>query len=264
LVILFVTSCQKQMSSDKINGKTADGSSKGADKKIDICHKGQMISISQNAWPAHQAHGDVTGNCSPALPVLTTTICNQTWMVKNLDVDHYRNGDHIPQVTDPTAWASLTTGAWCYYFNDASYGPVYGKLYNWYAVNDPRGLAPAGWHVPSYEEWESLINCLGGEYVAGGKLKETGTTHWLYPNVGATNETGFTALPGNIRFPTGGFSPSTTTPFLGISGDWWTSSEYVFNSIVYARHKYIVSHSGSVQNAADVKNYGFSVRCIKD
>jgi len=234
--------------------------------KIQVCHRdpkdgtSHTITINANALPAHLAHGDLPGAC----PVATTTICDQTWMVKNLDVDQYRNGDPIPQVTDPAAWAALTTGAWCYYFNDPANGATYGKLYNWYAVNDPRGLAPAGWHVPTLDEWETLVSCLGGEFIAGGKLKEIGTTHWLDPNTGATNETGFTALPGNIRQITGAFSPSTSTPFLGVFGDWWTTSEYNFNGLIYASHKYIVNFSGSVQNAADDKGYGFSVRCVRN
>jgi hypothetical protein len=130
--------------------------------KIQVCHRDQKegsshtITISANALPAHLAHGDSPGGC----PIATTTICDQTWMVKNLDVDHYRNGDPIPQVTDPAAWAALTTGAWCYYYNDPAIGAIYGKLYNWYAVNDPRGLAPVGWHIPTEPEWITLVNCL--------------------------------------------------------------------------------------------------------
>ena len=98
------------------------------------------------------------------------------------------------------AWATLTTGAYCYYNNDsATYAATYGKLYNWYAVNDPRGLAPAGWHVPSDAEWTELINCLGGEDVAGGKMKAVSAL-WYSPNTGATNSSGFTGLPGGYRF----------------------------------------------------------------
>ena len=260
LLIIFFTACQKQISPDKVPGKIRDVSAKSAAKKMDICHKGHMISINSNAWPEHQAHGDLPGNCSTNF----TTICNQTWMVKNLDVDHYKNGDPIPQVTDPTEWAALTTGAWCYYFNDPANGPTYGKLYNWYAVNDPRGLAPPGWHVPTNSEWETLINCLGGEEIAGGKLKEIGTTHWLEPNIGATNESGFTALPGNIRLNTGEFTPSSNTPYLGVFADFWTSSEFIFNSMIYASHQVIIFNFPGIQHGADDKAYGLSVRCVKD
>ena len=260
LAIVFTTACQKEITPNKVSDKIDDVSAKVASGKIDICHKGHMISINQSSWPDHQAHGDLLGNCSA---VLSTTICDQTWMVKNLDVDHYRNGDPIPQVTDPDAWAALTTGAWCYYFNDPANGAIYGKLYNWYAVNDPRGLAPTGWHVPTDAEWVTLVNCLGGEYIAGGKLKEIGTTHWLDPNIEATNETGFTALPGNRRSNTGQFDPSSASPFLGVFGFWWTTTEYSINSN-YALEKYIVYFSGSVQYGADDKAWGNSVRCVRD
>ena len=96
-------------------------------------------------------------------------ISNQLWTLKNLDEITYRNGDIIPHITDSVKWAGLTTGAWCYYNNDPNNNSTYGKLYNWYAVNDPRGLAPEGWHIPSKDEWTSLINFLGGDAAAGGK-----------------------------------------------------------------------------------------------
>jgi uncharacterized protein (TIGR02145 family) len=126
----------------------------------------------------------------------TVTIGTQVWMVENLKTTKYRNGDPIPNVTG-NAWAALTTGAYCWYNNDAAtYKATYGALYNWYAVADSRNIAPTGWHVPTDAEWTTLTTFLGGESVAGGKLKETGTNHWTSPNTGATNETGFTALPG--------------------------------------------------------------------
>jgi uncharacterized protein (TIGR02145 family) len=121
--------------------------------------------------------GQIDENCIPSV-----TICNQVWMLKNLVVTTYRDGTPIPEVTDPTEWDLLTTGAWCYYNNDPANGTVYGKLYNWYAVTDPRGLPPNGWHIPTDEEWVTLETCLGGVSVAGGKMKEMGTAHWLSPN----------------------------------------------------------------------------------
>jgi len=135
-------------------------------------------------------------------------IGTQKWMTRNLDVSRYRNGDLIPHVTNPAKWDTLTTGAWCYYNNDSANGAIYGKLYNWYAVNDPRGLAPTGWHIPSDAEWDTLSIHLGNN--AGGKLKDTGTIEagtglWYAPNKGATNRTGFTGLPGASRYGTGGF-----------------------------------------------------------
>jgi len=132
----------------------------------------------------------------------TVKIGTQIWTAENLKVTHYRNGDPIPNVTDNTEWSNLTTGAYCNYNNDPTNAITYGKLYNWYAVADSRNLAPIGWHVPSDAEWQTLVNYLGGEEVAGGKMKEAGTEHWASPNTGATNESGFSALPGGMRSDT--------------------------------------------------------------
>ena len=137
----------------------------------------------------------------------TVKIGDQWWMAENLKVTCYRNGDAIPNITDGTTWASLSTGAYCEYNNDINNVATYGRLYNWYAVTDSRNIAPAGWHVPSDAEWKQLEMYLGmsqSEADAtgwrgtdeGGKLKEVGTMHWNSPNTGATNESGFTALPG--------------------------------------------------------------------
>jgi len=119
------------------------------------------------------------------------------WMVKNLDTDTYQNGDPIPNVI--SGWSGLTTGAYCYYDNDSTNGNVYGKLYNRYAVLDSRNIAPLGWRVATGTDWRSMILYMGGDGVAGGKLKETGFEHWNSPNTGATNQYGFTALPGGSR-----------------------------------------------------------------
>ena len=188
-----------------------------------------------------------------ALP--TIVIGTQQWMEKNLDVLTYRNGDIIPQVTDPTAWAALTTGAWCYYNNDVANGAIYGKLYNWYAVNDPRGLAPTGWHVPTDDEWTTLSNTLGGDAVAGGKMKVAGTTRWTTPNTGATNESGFAGLPGGFR--------STSGPFFGVGdgGFWWSSTE---TNTPNAWGRVLFYFSGDIGRDGYSKEGGFSVRCLRD
>jgi len=189
-----------------------------------------------------------------ATPVLT--ICCQSWMTKNLDVDKYRNGDPIPKVTDLTAWAALTTGAYCYYNNDSTtYAATYGKLYNWYAVNDPRGLAPEGWHIPTDFEWTTLGNCLGGATVAGGAMKETGTTHWLTPNTGANNSSGFAGLPGGTRNSSGKFFD------VGILGYWWSSTED-YTSVAW--YRYLHYGNGDIYRYYDYKQFGFSVRCLRD
>ena len=196
---------------------------------------------------------DIDGNKYP-----TVKICDQIWMAKNLDVAHYRNGDIIPQVTDPTEWANLTTGAWCWYNNESSNGAVYGRLYNWYAVNDPRGLAPEGWHVPSDGEWDTLVNCLGGANIAGGKMKTTGTALWNIPNSGATNSSGFNALPGGYHNP-----PGEPLIFDNIRnyGVWWSRTE----SLLRAHGYYVNNFSESLTYVDNLgKREGFSVRCIKD
>lgn len=195
------------------------------------------------------------GNNTTSFP--TVTICSQVWMTKNLDVTTYRNGDAIPHVTDSTQWANLTTGAWCYYNNDAANGPIYGKLYNWYAVNDVRGLAPAGYHVPSDAEWTNLASCLGGFPAAGEAMKEAGFMHWLDPNNGLvnTNSSGFTALPGGFRDIDGKFRN------IGGFGYWWSSEEDV---TPFARNRQLHYNDSRLFSSAYREATGFSVRCLRD
>ena len=185
----------------------------------------------------------------------SVTIGTQKWMIVNLDIETYRNGDIIPQVTDPTVWATLTTGAWCYQNNDAANGVKYGKLYNWYAVNDSRGFAPQGWHIPTDAEWQTLRTFLGGSAVAGGKLKAVGTLYWKSPNANATNETGFSGLPGGIRGGNG------TLGDYGNEGYWWSASQ---SNFTYVWSYFMNANSGSLERYSYNKKFGFSVRCIKD
>ena len=180
-------------------------------------------------------------------------IGTQYWMDKNLELTTYRNGDTIPYVTNPTAWAALFTGAWCYYNNDPSSG--YGKLYNWYAVTDARGLAPQGWHIPTDAEWTTLSTLLGGTSAAGGKMKTTGTTRWTSPNTGATNESGFAGLPGGYRNGNGSFG------YVGSYGIWWSSTESSTNN---AWDRFLYSEVYLLDRFNDSKLYGFSVRCLRD
>ena len=190
----------------------------------------------------------------------TVTIGSQTWMQKNLNICKYRNGDDIPQVQDPTEWASLTTGAWCYYGNISTYGATYGKLYNWYAINDPRGFAPQGYHVPSDAEWTIMTTFLGGETdpLVGNKMKAIGWDQ-LYTNPPppkANNSSGFTGLPGGIRSYGGTFS--------GVSnaGSWWSSTEYENYSVsAWARG---LTERSFVLRSSSGKTLGLSVRCVKD
>jgi uncharacterized protein (TIGR02145 family) len=183
------------------------------------------------------------------------TIGTQCWTQTNLNVSKYRNGDLIPQVTDPLQWDGLTTGAWCYYNNDPATAQIYGKLYNWYAVNDPRGLAPVGFHIPTDAEWTTLTTYLGGLSVAGGKMKETGTVHWQSPNTGATNSSGFTSLPGGQRRPNGEFA------YLETMGCYWTASEI---DATHAWLRYLYHIYNLVYGGVDPNTLGLSVRCLKD
>lgn len=192
---------------------------------------------------------DIDGHIYPIVK-----ICDQTWMAKNLDVARYRNGDIIPQVTNPAEWANLTTGAWCWYNNNSANGAIYGRLYNWFAVNDPRGLAPTGWHVSSDAEWDKLANCLGGADIAGGKIKEAGTSHWNTPNLGATNSSGFNALPAGYT--------SGNWLYMGEQAWWWTSTKYPCCSSAMARYSWNNNTSCYKVNI-DYKS-SFSVRCVKD
>jgi uncharacterized protein (TIGR02145 family) len=180
------------------------------------------------------------------------TIGTQTWSSKNLDVSTYRNGDTIPQVQDANAWRRLTTGAWCYYKNKTANGTIYGKLYNWYAVNDPRGLAPKGYHVPTDTEWTTLITYLGGQDVAGTKMKST--SGWN-GNGNGTNISGFSALPGGC-FCGGTFDD------IGSYGYWWCSAKDDAN-VAWVR--LMVSGFGFVYGLPNYsKGCGFSVRCVRD
>jgi len=185
----------------------------------------------------------------------TVKIGNQVWMAENLKVTHYRNGDPIPNVTNNTQWSGLTTGAYCNYDNDPNNAITYGRLYNWYAVAESRNLAPIGWHVPSDTEWQILIDYLGGAAVAGGKLKESGTTRWISPNTGATNESGFTALPGGYRDSNSGFND------LGNDTDFWSSTEGNSDS---AWSRELLYNLASIYRFISSRRYGFSVRLVRD
>ena len=194
----------------------------------------------------------------------TTTIGTQVWTTKNLDVATYSDGTVIPQVADPTAWAALTTGAWCYYNNDSANGTTYGKLYNWYAVagihdtdlNTPnKKLAPTGYHIPSDAEWTTLTTYLEGESVAGGKMKATGTSLWNTPNAVATNSSGFSGLPGGYRGNVGTFD------YIGGTGNWWSSSA---SNTPNAWYRYLHYDDGGAFRNDLNKGDGFSVRCLRD
>jgi uncharacterized protein (TIGR02145 family) len=184
----------------------------------------------------------------------TIQIGTQVWMAANLKTTKYRNGDAITNVTDNTTWQNANFGAWCLYDNNSNFDNPYGKLYNWFALKDSRGLCPTGWHVPNSTEFTVLITLLGGNSIAGGKLKESGTDHWLNPNLGATNESYFNALPAGSRGPTlgNGF-------FSGIYEitRFWTSE----NTPTFLL---MLNTSAGLGFDFNSQTSGYSVRCIKD
>jgi len=185
----------------------------------------------------------------------TVTIGSQVWLVQNLKTTRYNDGTSIPYVTDNATWIGLSTNAYSWYNNDAANKATYGALYNWYTVNSGK-LCPAGWHVPTDAEWTILTVYLGGDIVAGGKLKETGTTHWLSPNTGATNESGFTALPGGCR---GNINGSFF--YIANDGYWWSSTESSAGISLYKLLEY--NYPGAAGGGYS-KVMGLSVRCVRD
>jgi uncharacterized protein (TIGR02145 family) len=200
----------------------------------------------------------------------SVVINGKEWMRRNLNVSKYKNGDVIPQVTDVAQWDALTTGAWCYYENDTANGPIYGKLYNWYAINDSRGLAPTGWHIATDAEWTSLTDFLGGANVAGKKLKDnSATSTWDVTTHYATNQSGFSALPGGVGYLNYSLPPSPAVPALSDlfkwktkAAYWWTSTQG--NSAEYNWVRDINSTSDQLVRSGAVKSSALSVRCVKN
>ena len=188
----------------------------------------------------------------------TVKIGTQVWLTENLKTTKYRNGKLIPNITDETEWSNLTTGAYCDHSNTLDNSVTYGKLYNFYAVGNPGNLCPQGWHVPADAEWTLLATYLGGENVAGGKMKEAGLKHWQGTNTAASNESVFTALPGGLRNKNGSFYSS-----IGSYGGWWSSSEYTNDNKV-AILRYVGNYDGGIYSKKDAKAFGLSVRCLKD
>jgi uncharacterized protein (TIGR02145 family) len=188
----------------------------------------------------------------------------QYWMSENLKTTKYNDGTPIPNITVNSAWTALTSGAYCDYNNTSTNSTTYGRLYNWFTVdnnaatkvasNGGKNVCPTGWHVPSIAEWTILGNYLGGNALAGGKLKETGTVHWNSPNTAATNEAGFYALPAGFRGYAGGFGG------LGTTGNHWSSDGGVGN-IPYWQVYYT---DGGLHQFANPSQEGYSIRCVKD
>jgi len=206
----------------------------------------------QQTYTTTQILTDIDGNTYN-----TVQIGNQLWMSENLKTSKYRNGGSIPNVVGNTDWISLTTGAWSFYDHDALNNAVYGKLYNWFTTQGDT-LCPNGWHVPTDTEWTTLTEYLGGESIAGGKMKTVGTDYWNDPNTGATNESGFSAVPGGFRSRFDG-------GFISIKNDsfFWSKSE--FNEL--DAHNRAIRFEGAhlIRTAVNFKkSNGLSVRCLKD
>ena len=223
-----------------------------------------FLGIAHISYPDIFDYSKVLFTCSANNPTVTDIdgniyhtikIGTQTWMVENLKVSRYRNGDPIPYITSPSIWAALETAdAWCYYNNDSTNNSLYGKLYNWNVVNDSRKVAPVGWHVPSDAEWTILTDYLGGAAIAGGKMKST--NNWNSPNTGATNSSAFSGLPGGERNFTGAFADQ------GSYGYWWSTTPAVGPPGYYFRR--LAYNSNSTFSYYPPAVYGLSVRCIKD
>ena len=202
----------------------------------------------ENPPPTPPKVTDVDGNVYNSV-----VIGSQTWMKENLKTTRYRDSTAIPTGLDSATWRNTTSGAYTIYDNDTANNTIYGKLYNWYAVADPRNLCPTGWHVPTDAEFTQLTDYLGGEAVAGGKMKAT--TLWNSPNEGATNSSGFSALPGGLRNNYGNYNN------IGDNGYFWSATESTGNSAWdrYLYFSYIDAPRYDTYQAA-----GFSVRCVKD
>jgi uncharacterized protein (TIGR02145 family) len=190
----------------------------------------------------------------------TVQIGQQTWMAENLKTTLFKDSTMIPLVNDSSDWSTMTGPAYCWYQNDkASFGNTYGALYNWYAVsntwNGNRNICPSGWHIPSEAEWDALMESLGGEQVAGGKLKEADTLHWDAPNTGADNETGFTALPGGGRKSDGLFN------FIHETSSFWSTTQTYSDAAISINMIHI---SQGINNWNTNFQTGVSVRCVKD
>ncbi len=185
----------------------------------------------------------------------TVKIGSQVWMAENLRTTKFNHGSPIPQVSDNLSWSAHNEAAWCWYDNNMSHESTYGKLYNWYVVNDSTRICPTGWRLPTNDDLDILVELLGGEDEAGGPLKSTGFSLWNEPNTGATNVSRFSGHPGGVRYANGSFVLKNQFGF------WWTSDEATTSD---ARFYSLVWNDTNVNRNAFDKNYGQSIRCIKN
>ena len=217
---------------------------------------GNEISFTTNAnnFSPLDTYLDADGNQYTAVQIGT-----QIWMKENLKTTHYNNGNIIAYLPIDADWKLNNTGAYIYPQNNAALGNPYGALYNWYAVANSN-LCPIGWHVPSENDWNTLTTYLGGENIAGGKLKEAGLSHWNSPNTDATNVSGFTALPAGYRYSSANVWDNGSIENVGNQGYWWST----FESGNSASGRYMNFNNGNASFSAWSKIYGLSVRCLKN
>jgi len=254
LVYLFVVlglliSCKKETTNNNINNTSTV-----------TCVDNPNINFTSIGTPVGKFSDcikDIDGNTYK-----TVTIGSQTWMAENLKTSKYNDGTTISNIIDNTKWLKDTSGAWCYYKNDTSYNSKYGKLYNWYAVNKTsngfKNVCPIGWHMPSYSEWTILTDYLGGEKIAGGKMKELGTTNWNSPNKDASNLSLFTGLPGGCRNDVGNYVS------FGNYGLWHSSTEHSTISAIKGCYMNSGDGTSGFGGGFSSKRIGYSIRCIKD
>ena len=249
---------QANSSSAKTSSKTVQNNTKSAQTTTKSSQT-KSKSVQKSTKPVQKSTKPVQKSTKPApvdksKDVGTIKIGPQAWAIANLNVSTFRNGDTIPEAKTNKDWVAAGEAgkpAWCYYNNDPAIGLIYGKLYNWYAVNDPRGLAPAGWTLPGDADWGKLTNYLGGQGTAGLKMKSN--RRWSDDNNG-TNDSGFTGFPGGYRAENGAFLN------IGSIGIWWSSSE---SNLLSAIDHYL-SQSNSIAGSSSPKKRGESVRCLRN
>ena len=247
-------------------GGASNEAASGASNEVTSVASNEVTSSASNEVTS-DASDEVTSSASNEATSGASdevTIGKQVWMTANLNVDKFRNGDSIPVANTKEEWVKAGENkqpAWCYYVNDPDNGDRYGKLYNWYAVHDPRGLAPEGWKIPSFEDWSGLINfmtksCDG--HCPDGKLKYT--DFWASYGQGrsgtGTNESGFSGLPGGFRYSYGSFSS------LEHRGYWWSWSEDV-TAVFFANYYKLEKENGGGFIGSEKKSSGLSVRCLR-
>lgn len=255
VIIAFVGLAMTDSSAEYICG---DANSDGSLNVSDAIYIANYVFVGGDA-PKPNCCGIACGEIVPDYDgnfYRTILIGDQCWMMDNLKVTHYRNGDPIPNLTDAGEWQVTGTGAFCEYNNDPANIDSYGRLYNFYAVMDSRNIAPEGWHVATDNDWQTLVDYLGSDAVAGGKLKVAGTTFWQSPNAGATNESGFTALPGGYRDEYGSFFA------VGNQARFWTST--TSGGADFGWYRYLVFDYQEIMRTWLYARYGLSVRCVKD